>query len=513
MTGKNLVRLGGVLALLVTAGCGSTVQGAGLQQAGPGGQSLSVPTSGNAAPGAAAGAATVGGATPGGVAAVDGGTGAGGAGGSGAAGQAAGGGQSGGGAVTQAGNGPGITATTINIGEAYNPEVSSADAAIGAANANPGDIKAETSAVISYINAHGGVAHRKLNPIWYRQSLNDSAAQTFQNECSYWTQDHKVFVMEAEGPILANCVAKEQAISLTAGAIVADTNARNRQYPADINVSSFTIDHSMTATVNGLAKQGYFTKGAKVGLVTWDDADYRTSIQSGAYPALAAIGLTKVPTEYIAAPASYGDLSQTSAAVGSAVLKYQTMGIDHVIIFDGPAGVAQGAILFLEWMQQANSQHYYPKYGLNTTSGFNALASDVPQQELVGSIGIGWMPSLEETSQDFARTPLRGYGKLCLQIMKNAGQQQSGANAIAVQLGICDRLFFLKQVLDPLTGPINQQTALAAINAIGNRFQSSITFGLTLTAQKHDAARDVRNMAYLQSCQCYRYTSAPYNPF
>jgi hypothetical protein len=498
------------LVVLVATACGSTVQNAGAGQVGAAGsQGLSVP---GGAPAAVA-SGTVPGATGGnvGVAAP----------GQGAAGAAAGGytaGRSGvtsagGGSPTEAGDGPGVTKTTINIGATYDPDAAAADSAIGAAGANPGDTKAETEAVIKYINAHGGIAHRKINPIWYKQSVYDSASTTQQGMCSTWTQDNKVFVMEAGLPILDQCAANAHVVAIDAGRLIEETSAQNRKFPQVVNISSFNIDHSMAVTVNGLAKQGYFANGAKVGIVTWDDPYYRYGISTGANPALARLGLKNVPVEYVAVPQSYGDLGATSSSAGSAVLKFRNSFIDHVIVLDGPAGVASGAILWLEWAQQANSQQYYPRHGLNSTSGFNALASDIPQKEMENSIGIGWFPSLEETSTDWANTPLSADAKLCLQIMKDAGQQQSGANAQAIQFAICDEMFLLKQVLDPITGPLNQQTALAAINALGTRYKPMLTFGLDITAQRHDGAYLVRNMAFQDSCTCYRYTSQPYNPY
>ena len=509
-------RTSGFVALaLLAAGCGSTVQATGTEQVGgSGSQSLSVPggsapvgggTPGAVAPGAGLGGVpgSNGGGVPGSV-----GNGAGQVGASGG-----GSGTTGGGADVQAGDGPGVTATTINIAAAYDPNVSSADAAIGAANANPGDVKAETDAVIAYINNHGGVAHRKVVPVWYRSNTSDDTSTTDQKACNYWTQDHKTFVLSAGDALLDACTARSGGIALNAGAIALETTAQNQKYPQDINLTSFTIDHSMLVTINGLAKQGYFSKGGKFGIVTWDDPYYHYGITQAANPALARLGLHGVPVQYVAVPQALQDISETSAAAGNAVLKFRTMGIDHVLIFDGPAGVTSSGVLFLEWTQQANSQHYYPKHGLNSTSGFNAFGSEVPRQELEGAQGVGWLPSLEETSSDWANTPIPPNGKLCLKIMKDAGQQQSGANAQAVQLAICDTLFFLKQVLDPVTGPLNRQTALAAINSIGTRFLPSVTFGVDLSASRHDGAYLVRNMAFQDGCGCFRYTSRPYNPY
>ena len=509
---RHLRRTALVVAALTATACGSTVANVGTGPAGStnGNQSLSVP---GGTPSGNPGGAVVGGTTGGTVVAPGSGAAAssGGANGSSATGQSSGVSSSGASTVAP-GDGPGVTSTTINFGAVYDPDAAAADSAIGAAGANPGDIKAETEAVVKYINSHGGVAHRKLNPIWYKQSVSDSSQTSEQGMCSTWTQDNKVFVMEAGFPILNECAAHEHAIALDNARLLEQTTPQNRQYPMVINMSSFTIDHAAAATVNGLAKQGYFSAGAKVGIVTWDDPTYRYGVSAGASPALAKLGLKNVPVEYVAVPQSYGDLGATSSAAGSAVLNFRTKGIDHVIVLDGPAGVATGAILWLEWSRQADSQQYYPRHGLNSTSGFNALASDIPQKEMENSVGIGWFPSLEETSTDWANTPLSPNAKLCMQIMKDAGQQQSGANAQAIQFAICDNVFFMKEVFDPIKGPLNQQTALAAINAVGTRHVSLMTFGVDFTPDKHDAAYLVRNMAYQDGCTCYRYTSQPYDP-
>jgi len=496
---------------LFAAACGSTIENTGSGPLGANnGQSLTVPSgaAGSNAPGTVGGSSGVGG---GNATAGSGQT----ATGAGSNGQSAGqsGTSSGVGASVEPGDGPGVTATTINIASAYDPDVAAADSAIGAANANPGDTKAEETAVINYINAHGGVAHRKINPIWYKASASNDASTTDQQACAYWTQDHKVFLNAAGDPLLDECTAKSGGIALISGGIVLETTAQNRKYPQDVNLTSFTIDHSMTVTINGLEKQGYFSKGAKVGVVTWDDPYYHYGITQAAVPGFARLGLHNVPVQYVAVPQGVQDVSQTSAAAGNAVLKFRTMGIDHVIIFDGPAGITSSGVLWLEWSQQANSQQYYPKHGLNSTSGFNAFGSEIPQKELEGAVGVGWLPSLEETSSDWANTPLPPNGHLCFKIMKDAGQQQSGANAQAVQLGICETLFFFKQVLDPITGPINRETAMAAINAMGGKFASMVTFGTTFNVNKHDGAYLVRNMQFQDGCKCFRYTSRAYNPY
>ena len=68
----------------------------------------------------------------------------------------------------------------------------------------------------------------------------------------------------------------------------------------------------------------------------------------------------------------------TSSAISSAVTKFRAEGIDHVIVQDGPAGVFGDTGLTLEWMNQAKSQRWYPRYGQNASNapGWSVLPSD-----------------------------------------------------------------------------------------------------------------------------------------
>jgi hypothetical protein len=211
-------------------------------------------------------------------------------------------------------------------------------------------------------------------------------------------------------------------------------------------------------------------------------------------------------------PDSDGDLAATSASVSSAVLKFHSDGVDHVIIFDGPAGVNSAGDLVLEWMNQANSQSYYPRYGLNSTSGFSTLASDYPQKEMEGSVGVGWVPVTDLSQSDYEALPQTPLQKTCIQIMTAAGQAPSSAQMEGLELDACDLFFFLQQALAGVSGPLNQQTALSAIDRVGAAFPDVTTFGTYFSAAQHDGAQLVRNMAFVDSCDCYRYDSAPYNP-
>ena len=414
-----------------------------------------------------------------------------------------------GGAPTAA-EGPGVTASTIYIGYYNDPNAQTEDSALGLGGLNPGDVQAEYNAMAAYINSHGGVAGRKLSMVWATVSSNGNVPQQEQAACNTWTVDHKVFVIPTGIGIWDQCTANEHALGVTSGDIAQETTPIMRQYPADFNLSGMTLDRAERYTVEALSKEGYFSQG-KTGIVTWDGSDYQYAAGQ-AVSQLAAMGIKGVPVETVSEPQSYGDIGTSSSDVSSAILKFRSQGVDHVLLFDGTAGVFSGAGLTILFMNAAGSQGYTPKYGLNSTSGLSTVVPDVPASEIANSMAIGWIPSLDLDSADYAAQPQPPRAKTCLQVMAAAGQTASGANAQAVAYTICDFFFFLQDALNKVTGPLNQASAVAAIQSLGTGYPVISTFQDDFTAAQHDGVEQVRNAAYSSSCTCFRYTSPGYNP-
>lgn len=522
-TKATLTALSALAALSLLAACGTTVPLA--QQrllentngglGGPGG-GLGLGTSASQGAGVLGGGTTatsVGGSAAGSQGAgpsqaIAGSAGAGGSGGAGGVSGAPGSSAS----AVQAEDGPGVTATTINVGALYDPNAAAEDAALGAGGQNPGNIYAETNAMVAYINSHGKVAGRDIHMVWYQYSSTDNVQTQQQGACSFWTTDNKVFVMPSGTPILDQCGADAHAIEVGSGGIALESSADEARYPADYDITGITVDRSMRYSIEGLKQQGYFAPSAKIGIVTWDQDDFHYGVDHTATPELSAMGYGSVPVAYISVAQTEGDLSTSSEQISNAILQFRSAGINHVLIFDGQAGVDNAGILALLWMNAANGQQYYPAYGLNSAAGLTAIASEEPSQELKNALAVGWEPSIDLSSGDFAALPASTNQKLCLQIMDAAGQAPSGSNAEGVAFNICDQFFFLQTALDRVKGPLNQASAEAAINALGTAYPVITTFEDNFSPSQHDGPYYVRNAAFNSSCTCYKYTSNPYHP-
>ena len=505
------------LVVLLLAACGSTTQNTG---------SAVTPNSGlGASPPAgigAAGGSSAPGAGSGGTSALSAPGGAGPAAASAASTQAGATGPSGGGGKVGSGatagstaSAPGITPTHIYVGGSYVSDAAAADAALGTTGLNPGNTQDEANVLVRYLNAHGGIAHRKIVPIWFDGSATQNVQTEYQAACAKWTQDNKTFAfglgdLTAGNPVFDQCAADAHAFNMTTGAVALEDRPILQHFSTDIALTELTNDDAMRVTIDGLSRQGYFSSGAKVGIATWDEGDFAYGVQHVALPALARSGFHDVPAQYVAVPQSEGDLSATSASVNNAVLKFRAMGIDHVLLFDGAAGINGAGTLVLLWMNDAQSQHYNPRYGLNSTSGLSTLAPDLPPQQMAGSIAVGWIPVLDETPGDYPTSKYPATAQRCLRIMAAGGERPSTVNQTGVELGICDWFFFLRQTLDPIADSLTTSDALAAINGAGHSFASGAVFGVDVTAGRHDGVSVARNAAFVQSCTCYRYTSGPY---
>jgi hypothetical protein len=498
---RRLVALSTALAAVAVAGCGTTVDTGRSPAAGvgaPGSQALSVPSSG------ASGLTSPGGAVPGGVA---GGSAAAGAAGSTAG---AGAGTSTGGAIAGPGAasglvGPGITKTTIYLGMPYSSQEASGDRAAGASGAAPSyDFRNVVNAVIDYADKHGGFAGRKMQALYYNYNLTTDQSVQDQSACSYWTQDHKTFVIPASSDILKACAEKEGGISLVGGGDVASTFQR---FPHFVDPIGMRLDRLGPVTTNGLSHAGYFA--GKLGFVTWDDPNYRFAYTNGYLPALTARGIKVTDKAFISVPQQIGALGAMSAAVSSAVTKFRSEGIDHVIIQDGRAGVWTGAGLTLEWMNQAESQKYYPRYGQNT---YNAPGwSGLPSDQMDKAIAI--MDNDSDPSYDAGWRPNKTREQ-CFKIEADAGFPVSTSNlndeSLAAQA--CDMVFFIQFVINRLGSSLTSNAFVQEVAALGRSFPTATVYGTQFARGLRDGSAEVRQAEYFASCKCLKYAGAPYYP-
>lgn len=445
-----------------------------------------LPTSALAAASTAPGATSPGGTPSGGTAAAPA------PGGTGGRGAAAG--------VSPGKSGPGFSASEIKIGiSLFRPGSVSKQFGIDAAY---GDGEKQAQAVVDYVNAHGGIAGRKVKPVYYTVDFAKSNFQNGQFEaesCEKWTNDDRVFAAinnaMARAQILP-CLAKKGVPAVHDGLPIDEQRLapyRNFYY-SGAGPKALTIDRIATVVPKALGARGFYKpsggKPTVVGIIHYDDKFYGDVVNKKMVPAIKSLGVQKVVIQ----AAGYGATTPDSTYVA----RFQQEGVTHVQ-FLGEANAYP-----MTFMAAAENQGYRPKYGISTEQYPNLLesTSPVPREQLANVTGIGYSQLLD-VNNPADPGPTGPNDRLCLDIQKRAGQNMAERGARFTATTYCSGLFFFKQSLDSAEA-LTPAGLAKAVAALGNRFSSPGTFNPTsYSAFKHDGATSYREFEWRNNAFVY----------
>ncbi|HEX2038184.1 MAG TPA: hypothetical protein VHF47_00465 [Acidimicrobiales bacterium] len=437
------------------------------------------------------------GATGTGAAGTGTGTGTGGTGTGGTGGGGGGGGGGSGGYVL----GQGVTATEIKIGLQVNAPIDYA--AFGGRGSN-GDDQKTSQAVVDHINKTGGIAGRKVVPVYHITDTNSGtfAAQA-EAACADFVDDKKVFaaISTTNAGEPAQCYANRGMpyISHKRGFYPAEYFQRmagSLYTPGRMGITRWTV-----AYVDALVEQGYFAGGAKVALLRYDHPDFDKLTDQVLKPRLAARGVTLADEFRAATPGSVAGLSDTAASASAAVVRFRANGITHVMFYE------IGGVLPFFFMPQAESQaNWRPRYAMTTAMLPQFQKANVPEPQLHRTVGIGWVPADDLAApEDPGGNPNT---ELCKQIWANAGITPTTRINLGSALGYCDSLLFLKAALDRTTN-LTVAGLKAAVEGLGDSFNSPLTFATRFGPGRYDGPTLYRNLEYFADCKCFKYTSGP----
>lgn len=487
-------------ALLVTA-CGSTVEQQALQQVGSGagagsagdGLGTSGPQEAGAidpatgevvgVPGDAGGATTTrstGGAPT-----------------SGAAAAGAPAGTTGGAASGPVRLGPGVTATTVKIGMIYSSDLNKAQEATGRDDLSTGDPKAQQQALVDEINRTGGFGGRKVVLEAYSISATTSdAEQAFNAACEHFVQDVKVFAVITAGPESFGVCLEKGGVLHVGSDLTAATDASTALQPHGLRPAGITMEDSARLLVDGLDQQGYF-RDSVVGVITFDSKPHMEAVKKVMLPALERVGHKAADTFYVQSPKGVSDYGSMSSSISSAVLRFRTNGVTHVIIFD-----QQGRITTF-FTPAAESQEYRPRYGFTSQAGFQVglNGGGVSPEQAEGAAGIGWLPAFDVPID---RTKLSPGAKRCDEFFSRKGMPAAGENAMLIQQFQCQDAWLLDTVMDRLTADVTREAFIGVAETAGPLL-SAAGLGMGFDARNHDGVTAVRNVGWNAACGCFRY--------
>jgi hypothetical protein len=183
----------------------------------------------------------------------------------------------------------------------------------------------------------------------------------------------------------------------------------------------------------------------------------------------------------------------------SAVLKFNSEGVTQFI------NIPPIAVPTLLFSEEANTQHYYPRWAITDYDLPQQATTEVPSDELRGAVGVGWDPGIDTAP---AQTPpASAANRACHKIMAAAGVNY-GSDALAngAEAGVCDDIFLFTKAAEAGGGFSAADLATGTAD-IGTRFAPASTFASGLSATNHSMPGAVRDLTYGTRCNCFSYTS------
>jgi hypothetical protein len=403
--------------------------------------------------------------------------------------------------------GPGVTATTITVGINYvDAAATSYAAALGVKGAKQGDVPAEAKALQSYINSNGGLAAgRKLQFVMRAADYSQSLSANSQAACTDFTQDHKVYaafsVIEGNFPddTLVPCLARKGVVTLS-GALVpgSDKAFFNRYASYYYAPGQFEAVASARTYIDGLHAAGFFSAGARIGLLYWDLPAFKDAMNGGLLPALRRHGLDVTASRAIPAPQTTSDMGSTASGIEGAALRFQTDRVDHVLFLDSGGGLAQ------YFMIGAQNQQYTPRYGLSSDSNLPLLELNANPRQLKGALAVGWQPALDVAE---SRLPKSAAAQKCDGIMSAAGIRPASSLDHWVIYRLCSGVFFLQQALRhaPDWSLSGFRTGVERLGTSPDT--NALGYAERYGPGKYWGASAYRSLAFQGSCACFSYTS------
>ena len=419
--------------------------------------------------------------------------------------------------------GPGVTDTTIRIGLTYDRSAGALNQAYGFAGIGQVDQKRALDLLIEHINDNGGVAGRKLEAVYYVQDslANKTPDQVAQESCATWTQDTKVFAAWVGGSVPARnaCLTKAGVVQVgtSFGRAYSETF---KQFPYLVDIGAPSLETLGRVVVDQLAAAGFYRKARpeavgqpiKLGLMAHDEPEFRAGARA-LKAALAEHGLKLSAEVYVTKAETANDIPLEANAVQAAVLRFKEQGITHVQFLQTNNGFAG-----LTFWQNAERLAYYPRYGLTSSDGAQALIATVEsaggpgtvKRQLSMSLGVGWTPLFDVPRADYTGSKESAELRRCKQVLEPAssgGWNDAARNKEFIAANLCDAAFYFKAAVEAGGAVLNPQGWLAGVAKI-DQLGSALSFSFRTTRQR-DAVGAVRPFAFADDCTCFHYTSGP----
>jgi hypothetical protein len=383
---------------------------------------------------------------------------------------------------------------TIKIGFHYSEDIQAAYRAFGASG-NFFDFEDAISALVAWVNARGGLGGKKVVPVFHGTNpLSGTFPEQAERACTFFAEDAKVAYV-VSGAILPDdnmpaCFARRK-LPLVWDYQYVVSRATFDRYANTLYMPHNIATDRMGFFVGALNSAKYFSAGAKIGLVRYDNAAHKEYADTVVKAGLAKIGKKVTIEAALSQPHSAGEAGTTANQAASAILRMNNAGVTHLI------WVPSGGAIPLIWGNAADSQNFHPRNAFTSLDIPTFVSENMSEDQLATAVVVGWMPANDTYMRYVPKT------KSVEDCKKGSGVPDNTGIA-----RFCDGLFFLKAAFDrtPLYGVDGLRKAS---DALGTSYESPWTITTRIASGRHDGATSYRIMTFDAGCVCFRFSSPP----
>jgi hypothetical protein len=359
-------------------------------------------------------------------------------------------------------------------------------------------------ALVTAINAHGGLAGHKVVAHFVTYSADShSYASDAAAACQTFTVDTPVSIVISPTVSteygFADCM-QRKGVLLESGWW---TDARSfADHSLLFSAAGSTFERGYITALDRLHASGYLTAKNHLGVFLEGCPDDVRAWTGGIRPEIERLGIrTELST--LSCTAGIQDAGAASAAINSAILKWQSAGVDRVMFVS-----SYESTLLVLFAPSAESQHFHPGYVLTSNAGASGVlgGGSFPAGQRSGLRGAGTLPGF-----DVDRPPQpSAVESRCLALARSAGVQMQSSFDREILYNHCASLFLFEAALTVTSPAPTNDEIRAAIEGLGTQVQlpGLVDDRAHLDANRRDAPAYAREFGWQAGCSCLTYLGA-----
>ena len=358
--------------------------------------------------------------------------------------------------------------------------------------------------LVAYYNAHGGLAGRKIAPVY--TSVDGGAADwstASQAVCSAMTEDNHVELVVSNlwvHPTMTACLNRAGVPQFEGTATVSNDSRELSTFPNLMVAAGLATDREITTRITESVRVGWLTPKDKLGIVYDGCVSNARAAKTAGVPTANRLHIPVEAFEASDCGVGFSDAGKFASSMQNAAFKMHSDGVTKVMFLTKGEN---GALVFFS--NNAETQAWHPTYIVSS----NAMMTSTDDQGQVNSgqranvRGIGWYPTFDD-----AKAPVTPQMRACQQhIAAGGGNVPTSVNDTLSMYSACNAITTAAAALTKSGGTGGMAALRPAVESLGSSFVSVTSLkGRTLFGPgRHDGAAAVAPFALKKDCDCFGY--------